>query len=90
MNPWPGAYTSLNGRRIKIHRADFTTLDTGRAEPGEVIALDQKAILVACGDGALELHELQESGRKRVDAGAFIAGRGIELGDRFTKEGADK
>lgn len=84
MNPWPGAQTSLDGRRIKVHRADFSTLDPGRAKPGEVIALDPEGVLVACAEGTIELQELQESGRKRVPASAFISGRGARVGDRFS------
>jgi methionyl-tRNA formyltransferase len=82
MNPWPGAYTEFAGRRIKVHRAFPMTLDPSDAVPGEVVALDDN-ILVACARGVLAIAELQESGRKRVDARAFIAGRGIGVGDRF-------
>ena len=89
MNPWPGAHTTLAGRRIKIHRAQFSTLDPEAAVPGQVTALDPEGILVACADGTIELQELQESGRKRVDARAFISGRGIQVGDRFSNEGID-
>lgn len=88
MNPWPGAYTILGGRRIKVHRAIPSTLDPEGAQPGEVTALDHEGILVACADGTLEIQELQESGRKRVDARAFISGRGVAVGDQFTNEEA--
>jgi methionyl-tRNA formyltransferase len=88
MNPWPGAHTVLAARRIKVHRAVATTLDPEGAPPGQVIALDPEGILVACGDGTLEIQELQESGRKRVDARAFASGRGVAVGDRFTSEEA--
>jgi methionyl-tRNA formyltransferase len=87
MNPWPGAFTSLGDRRIKVHRAMPSTLDPEGAKPGEVTALDPEGILVACGSGTLEIQELQESGRKRVDARAFITGRGVAVGDRFSSEG---
>jgi methionyl-tRNA formyltransferase len=89
MNPWPGAHTTLAGRRIKIHRAQFSTLDPEAAVPGQVTALDPEGILVACADGTIEVQELQESGRNRVDARAFISGRGIQVGDRFSNEGID-
>jgi len=88
MNPWPGAFTSLGDRRIKVHRAVPSTLDPEGAAPGEVTALDPEGILVACASGTLEIQELQESGRKRVDARAFITGRGVAVGDRFSSEGA--
>jgi methionyl-tRNA formyltransferase len=87
MNPWPGAHTTLGGRHIKVHRASPSTLDPEGATPGEVTALDPEGILVACAEGTLEIHELQESGRKRVDARAFISGRRVAVGDRFNSEG---
>lgn len=89
MNPWPGAHTTLAGRRIKVYRSQFSTLDPETAVPGQVTALDPEGILVACGSGTVELQELQESGRRRVDARAFITGRGIQVGDQFSNEGTD-
>lgn len=85
MNPWPGAQTRLDGRTIKIHRATFSTLDPGKATPGEVIALDREGVLVACAEGTIELQELQESGRKRMPASAFVSGRGARVGDQFSR-----
>ncbi|MEM7135548.1 MAG: methionyl-tRNA formyltransferase [Myxococcota bacterium] len=84
MNPWPGAYTELTGRRIKIYRAQPSTLDPTPAVPGEVIALDPEGVLVACSEGTIELQELQESGRKKLGARAFISGRSVKVGDRFS------
>lgn len=89
MNPWPGAQTLLGERRIKVHRAIASTLDPEGAPPGQVIALDPEGILVACAEGTLEIQELQESGRKRVDARAFASGRGVAVGDRFTSGGTN-
>ena len=77
MNPWPGAYTHLGDRRIKVHRAVASTLDPENAPPGTVTALDEEGILVACAEGTLEIQELQESGRTRVDARSFISGRRV-------------
>jgi methionyl-tRNA formyltransferase len=89
MNPWPGAHTVLGERRIKVHRTVASTLDPEGATPGQVTALDAEGILVACAEGTLEIQELQESGRKRVDARAFASGRGVAVGDRFASEGVD-
>jgi methionyl-tRNA formyltransferase len=89
MNPWPGAHTVLGERRIKVHRTVASTLDPEGAPPGQVIALDPEGILVACAEGTLEIQELQESGRKRVDARSFASGRGVAVGDRFASGGTD-
>jgi methionyl-tRNA formyltransferase len=72
-----------------VHRALASTLDPEGAVPGEVTALDPEGILVACSEGTLEIQELQESGRKRVDARAFVSGRGVAVGDRFASGGTD-
>jgi methionyl-tRNA formyltransferase len=88
MTPWPGAHTMLGSRRIKVYRASPGTLDPDGAQPGEVIALDSGGIFVACAEGTLAIEELQESGRRRVDAQAFISGRGVAVGDRFSSRGA--
>ncbi len=90
MYPWPGAYTILGDRRIKVHRAIPTTLDPEGASPGQVVALDPEGILVACAEGTLEIQELQESGRKRVDARSFASGRGVAVGDCFSSEGTEQ
>lgn len=90
MNPWPGAHTILGERRIKVHRTVASTLDPEGAKPGQVIALDPEGILVACAEGTLEIQELQESGRKRVDARAFASGRGVAVGDVFADGGNDE
>jgi len=90
MNPWPGAHTVLGERRIKVHRAIASTLDPEGATPGQVIALDPDGILVACAEGTLEIQELQESGRKRVDARSFASGRGVALGDCFARKGTEE
>ena len=87
--PWPGAHTVLGDRRIKVHRSVASTLDPEGATPGQVIALDPEGILVACAEGTLEIQELQESGRKRVDARAFATGRGVAVGDRFASGGSE-
>ncbi len=89
MNPWPGAHTVLGERRIKVHRTVASTLDPEGVAPGQVIALDPEGILVACTEGTLEIQELQESGRKRVDARSFASGRGVAIGDRFSNGGPD-
>ena len=89
MNPWPGAHTVLGERRIKVHRTIASTLDPEGAAPGQAIALDPEGILVACAEGTLEIQELQESGRKRVDARAFASGRGVAVGDCFSSGGTD-
>lgn len=69
LNSWPSASAMLNGRRIKIHR---TLISKGKGEPGEVLSLNP--LIVACGEGALEIVELQPEGKKKMSASAFVNG----------------
>ena len=69
LNSWPGATAMLNGRRIKIHR---TIIAQGSGRPGQVLSLEP--LTVACGEGAIQITELQPEGKKRMDARAFVNG----------------
>jgi methionyl-tRNA formyltransferase len=51
--------------------------------PGTVLAQNDTGIVVACGEGALEIAELQPAGGRRMSAAAFAAGRGLVPGARF-------
>ncbi|MBK8525246.1 MAG: methionyl-tRNA formyltransferase [Betaproteobacteria bacterium] len=79
-NPFPGASARLDGGVIKIWRA---ALVPGQGSPGEVLSVDRDGIVVACGDQALRVSELQKAGGKRLSAAEFLAGNGLEPGARF-------
>lgn len=80
-NPVPGAWTLLAGELLKLWQAEAVP---GKGRPGEVLAAGN-SIVVACGEGALKISELQKAGAKRMDAAAFLAGvkilQGTCLGD---------
>ena len=73
LSPFPGAWTMLDGRRIKLLRSRVATGDGG---PGEVLG----GLRVACGNGAVEILELQAEGRARQDAAAFLRGTPVSPG----------
>lgn len=75
MTPWPGPFTTRDGVVLKIHEAT-PTRGPAQGKPGEVIGVDERGILVACGSGALAVSVLQPAGKKRLPAVAFIAGYG--------------
>lgn len=82
---WPGAYTYLDGNVLKLHKAARTTVSTNKA-PGTVVKTKGQ-LLVACGDGlCLELKELQLSGKRRMDAAAFLNGNQIKEGTVFEEK----
>lgn len=71
MNPWPGAFTYLEGKLVKVYRV---TTGEGRGVPGTVLAVGREGIEVACNGGSVLLGELQLEGRKRLPAREFLAG----------------
>ncbi|PIE52356.1 methionyl-tRNA formyltransferase [Candidatus Fermentibacteria bacterium] len=77
-NPVPGARTVHCGRVVKIYRAVHSDMS---GTPGEVIGLSPPAI--ACGTGAVEIHELQVQGRKRMSWQDFTRGYRLEPGERL-------
>ena len=76
-NPVPGAWVEYQGKPLKIWRAEAVA-QSGRA--GEVLAISSDGLIVACGEGALNITELQPAGSKRMPVAAFAAGRHIEKG----------
>jgi methionyl-tRNA formyltransferase len=82
-DPVPGAVTSWDGERVKIWRAHPATKAKLADVPGTVLAIDEAAITIACGDGALEVVELQAAGGRRMSAAMFAAGRRLRAGGRF-------
>jgi len=81
--PWPGAFATLDGRRIKVHRTRLVTRTGQLGAPGAVVSTGSDGIVVACGEGAVRLEELQLEGKKRVSAAAFLAGHPLAPGARF-------
>jgi len=73
-DPWPGAYSYWQGRRLKITRAEPLPAWCGPEEPGTVVGAGQ-GVAVATGEGALLLHELQAEGKRRVDCASFLRGQ---------------
>ena len=70
-NPFPGAQGLVEGVAVKIWNAQPLA---GKGEPGRVLAADAQGIVVACGEGALRLVELQKPGGKRLAAAEFLKG----------------
>lgn len=73
LNPWPSAYTSLEGKMLKIWDADVEPAQENGV-PGEIIAVRKDAILIQTGDGILAVKELQLEGKKRMTAESFLRG----------------
>jgi methionyl-tRNA formyltransferase len=82
-NPFPSAQTTLGGEALKIWRAEPVA---GSGQAGEIIQADRHGLIVATGEGALRLVEVQKAGGKRMDAAALLAGGTIATGIRLGAE----
>lgn len=83
-DPWPAAWTTLGGDPVQLFRT-APEAAVADAPPGTVITADAKrGLLVAAREGALRVGEVRPASRARMPAGAWIAGRGVSEGDRFS------
>ena len=76
-NPVPAAWVEYQGKPMKIWRAEAVA-QQGRA--GEVLSCSSDGLIVACGENALKITQLQPSGGKRMNIAAFAAGHTVEAG----------
>ena len=76
MNPWPVAHTLLEGQPLKVYAA---RLAEGSGAPGQVLE-SRGRLVVACGQGAVELLELQAQGKKRMAAADYLRGHPLAPG----------
>jgi methionyl-tRNA formyltransferase len=79
-NPFPGAQAQLGGQTVKLWHA---VPAGGSGEKGRILSVDRNSIVVACGEGALAVSELQRAGGKRLGIREFLAGHALKAGDRF-------
>ena len=79
LNPWPSAVSYLDGRKLKLHAS---RVREGSGEPGKPFAQDG-ALWVYCGQGALELTELQTENGKRMDGKSYLLGHPLQEGSHF-------
>ncbi len=86
LNPCPSAYTSLNGKTLKIWKAVVEAQEGGKTEPGIVTAVENDRIVVQTAHGLLQLLEVQLEGKKRMTTDAFLRGFPVETGTVLGKE----
>lgn len=75
--PWPGAFTFLNNKILKICKSDVL-LSRDKLEPGEILDIQKEGLIVACGKDLLIVKELQLAGAKRMDAASFVRGHKVK------------
>ena len=76
LHPWPVATTCIGGKNMKIHE---TVLAEGKGEPGQILGLTKTGLVIACGEGAVEIRSLQAEGGKRMGAVDYFRGHPLEV-----------
>lgn len=80
LSPYPGAWTTYGSHMLKV----FKTMPVaGTGKPGEVLQADD-TLIIACGEGAVEILLIQQEGRKRLAAADFLRGYKVEIADLLT------
>ncbi len=79
-NPFPGAHSRFGGETLKIWKARPSD---GSGAPGTVVHAADGRIIVACGQGALEIEQVQRAGGRRMDAAEYVRGSGLAAGARL-------
>lgn len=82
MFPWPGAFTTHKGKTVKVLATRVEHAEaSAAAAPGTVLLCDKTRVVIACGEGAVELERIQLEGKKPVRGGDWFIGRGVSPGD---------
>ena len=81
MSPWPGAYTTARGKTVKVHATRVVDGTRAAAAAGTVILADKSRVLVACGEGTVELASVQPEGKRAMKGSEWAIGRGVAEGD---------
>lgn len=80
MDPWPSAYTLLSGKTLKLWKVRPVE---GSGKAGSVIDIGKESFTIACGEGAIEVLEVQLEGKKRMSAGDFLKGSTLNIGQEL-------
>ncbi|NLN17914.1 MAG: methionyl-tRNA formyltransferase [Firmicutes bacterium] len=81
--PWPGAFTMLENRRIKILKA-VAKPDSVEATPGRIVSISDDGLEVACGQGTLLITHLQPESSRSMPASSFVRGYRVTTDTCFT------
>jgi methionyl-tRNA formyltransferase len=87
-DPFPGATARVGDETLKIWRATAHAPARGNVAPGTIVAIDELGIGVACGQGWLQITQLQRAGGKRLSAADFLRGLQLAPGTRFEAAGS--
>ena len=83
LNPYPCAYSLLNGKRVKIRKAEPSN---GKGEPAKILSVGKRGIEVACSDGSIVITELCKEGKRIMSAEEYLRGNTVKAGAYFNEQ----
>ena len=83
LDPWTSAYTKLQGKTLKLWKAEAQKENVPEGVPGEVVKVERDTFCIQTGDGILKIEEVQLEGKKRMDTAAFLRGFHLSQGERL-------
>ena len=89
VTPWPGAYTLLGGKTLKIHSGVVRCDEVNEANaggndaPGTIVGISKDRLAVACKDSVFEITEVQLENKRRMSAAEFMRGVRLKQGERL-------
>jgi methionyl-tRNA formyltransferase len=87
LNPMPGAWTKWQDNILKVWFSELvspTLYSDNKNIPGQVIAMDDLGVIIACGQGSIRLQALQKAGGKKINALEFAKQNHLNIGDRLS------
>ena len=72
LDPWPGAFSKIKGKEIKLFSSSVLDENYKKGDPGDIYGFDKKGLIVETGKGLILIKELQAPGRKRLTASEFL------------------
>jgi len=81
LSPSPGAYTLLKGKRLKLFQTKISNRKPSIS--GEIVSIGKERFSVSCGEGSLDIFEVQLEGKRRMTVNVFLQGFSLSVGERF-------
>jgi methionyl-tRNA formyltransferase len=82
LDPWPTAYTFLNGKRLRLFKPEIVS-HPDTMEPGSICTADKNGLMIATGLEYLSIKEVQIEGSRRMEVGPFLQGHELKPGTRL-------
>lgn len=86
MDPWPAAYSFLDGKRFRFFAPDTSDLSSD-LPPGNIVQADKKGLFIATGEGVILVKEIQPEGKRRMSVEAYLCGQSLKVGQLFLPAG---